>query len=124
MFNTQKSEDQANTQKYRNSTLIKIKKTALVLDLNWPILRIFGIGSDLKKLYRCIPNWLYTRKHKGVVFRFIHSGTRFKQIVFSGSQNARSVWTKCQYDTKYLRIQLNESPCVRGLTVTVFCMSV
>ncbi len=45
------------TQKYRNSTLIKKKKTALVSDRNWPILRIFWIGSDLKKWYRCIPNY-------------------------------------------------------------------
>ncbi len=46
------------TQKYRNSTLIK-KKTALGSDRNWPILRIFWIGSDLKKWYRCIPNFGY-----------------------------------------------------------------
>ncbi len=33
-------------------------------------------------------------KNKGVYFRFIHPGTRFKKI------NAGSVWTKRQYDTK------------------------
>ncbi len=48
------------TQKYRNSTLIKKKKkkktcTRIGSDRNWPILRIFWIGSDLKKWYRCIP---------------------------------------------------------------------
>ncbi len=47
------------TQKYRNSTLIKKKKkkncAGIGSDRNWPILRIFWIGSDLKKWYRCIP---------------------------------------------------------------------
>ncbi len=44
------------TQKYRNSTLIyKKKKTVLGSDRNRLILRIFWIGSDLKKWYRCIP---------------------------------------------------------------------
>ncbi len=36
-------------------------------------------------------DWLYTQKDKGVVFRFIHSGTWFKKIAFSGSQNAGTI---------------------------------
>ncbi len=44
------------TQKYRNSKLIKKKSCPRIgSDRNWPILRIFWIGSDLKKWYCCIP---------------------------------------------------------------------
>ncbi len=46
------------------------------------------------------------------------------KIALSGSQNAGSVWTKRRYVTKYLRIQLNASPSVWGLTVIVFYMTV
>ncbi len=48
------------TQKYRNSTLIYKKKkncARIGSDRNRPILRIFWIGSDLKKWYRCIPTF-------------------------------------------------------------------
>ncbi len=44
---TQNSDDQVNTLRYRNSTLIIKKKAVLVSDLYRPILRIFGIfGSE------------------------------------------------------------------------------
>ncbi len=53
-------------------------------------------------------DWLYTRKCKGVIFRFIHSETRFQKIAVSGSQNTRSIW----YDTTFLHIQQNVSVCM------------
>ncbi len=56
-------------------------------------------------------DWLYTRKCKGVIFRFIHSETRFQKIAVSGSQNTRSIW----YDTTFLHIQQNASLCIWAL---------
>ncbi len=69
--------------------------------------------SSFHKIYRLAVH----TKRKGL-------GPGFKKIAFSGSQNAGSVWTKRQYDTKYLSIQLNVCLCVRDFTVISFCMSV
>ncbi len=62
--------------------------------------------------------------------RLINSVTGFKLFSFLRSQNARSIWKKCRYNTKSLYIQLNMSPCGWGLThpqailsVYDFCLS-
>ncbi len=61
MFNTQKSDDQVNTEKYRDS---KLHKKIKYKTLRWyrigsvsadPQNLRYRIGSVLKKLYRCIP---------------------------------------------------------------------
>ncbi len=48
MFNTQKSDDWVNTEKYRNSKLHKKKKKlpGIGIDRYRPILRICGMGSE------------------------------------------------------------------------------
>ncbi len=58
MFNIQKSDDRVNTEKYRSYSYIKKKNCAGIgLDQYRPILRMCGIGSELKNWYRCIPNF-------------------------------------------------------------------
>ncbi len=69
--------------------------------------------TSFQKIYT---DSLSTRKRKGGIFRFIHSGTWFKKISVSVSQNAGSVWTKHLYDTKFMHIQLKASPCGQGLS--------
>ncbi len=70
------------TQKYRNSALIKKnKKTCARIGSESAILRIFWIGSDLKKWYRCIP----TKKVQfflwcGKVGGCLEGGSMFQEV--------------------------------------------
>ncbi len=66
MFNTQKSDDRVNTEKYRNSKLHQKK------NLHWYRIGSVSadpqnlrdwIGSVLKKWYRCIPNFYGLRSN-------------------------------------------------------------
>ncbi len=65
-------------------------------------------------------DWLYCT-HAMVSFSDVSTlGASFtNNIAVSGSQNAGSIWTKCQYDTKCLRIQLKVSPCGRDLSIKI-----
>ncbi len=76
------------TQKYRNSTLIKKKKTCARIgsDRNRPILRIFWIGSDLKKWYRCIPSFI-------LVFDLFY--VKVQSVVFFSVLCQRALSCKC-----------------------------
>ncbi len=96
MFNTQKV-----TQKYRNSTLIYIKKkncARIGSDRNRPILRIFWIGSDLKKWYRCIPSF----------YQFIG----FWWHPFTAKHSLVSKWCNAKF------LQIDEETILDGMRVS------
>ncbi len=77
MFSTQKIDDQVKTETYSNSTLTKKthkKKhcAGIGLDQYRPILRIFGIGSFLKKMVS-FPNLnAFNCPADGAAIKFVH----------------------------------------------------
>ncbi len=98
--------------------LILVNKKTIVQCLFWflLLLRYLAVSDEGRDVvwwhhrFTKYKDWPYTRKHKGVVFRFIHSGTRFQKRFHSPKMPNPS-------GRNVLHIQLNASPCVRGLNM-------